>query len=88
MSAPPRAPLSEGRAARMRFLLRLERLVRFWVWVLGAGIVAVLWGLAPSVLAVVAIMGVVWVPIVALVLWGRLLDDMVPWRRDGEGGCR
>jgi hypothetical protein len=67
----------------------MERLIRLWVWVLGAGMAAVLLGLSPSVLAAVGLLGVVWVPIVALVLWGRLLDETMPFRGDGDrGGCQ
>ncbi|MEM7528800.1 MAG: hypothetical protein AAF416_14170 [Pseudomonadota bacterium] len=70
-----------ARSARARFLLRCRGLMRVWLCLIGAGIVVALIGIAPSVVIVMALMGVVWVPIVVLVFWGRLLDDMVPVRR-------
>ncbi|MEM7497226.1 MAG: hypothetical protein AAF371_04445 [Pseudomonadota bacterium] len=58
-------------------------LTRAWVWLIGGGIVMAILGIAPSIIVILALLGVVWMPIMALILWGRLLDEMVPVRRSG-----
>ncbi|MEM6358024.1 MAG: hypothetical protein AAF844_20390 [Pseudomonadota bacterium] len=71
--------------ATQRFLIRCEGTLRVWLWLLGGGVVMALLGIAPSLIVMLALLGVVWVPILVLVFWGRLLDDMVPHRRrDGD----
>ncbi|MEL6336363.1 MAG: hypothetical protein AAFS07_00430 [Pseudomonadota bacterium] len=78
--------MHDDKAPLRRFLLACLNLVRTWQWLLGAAILAALVGVAPSVFVIIAILGVVWVPILVLVFWGRLLDEMVPSRRDKSDG--
>ncbi|MEM6677193.1 MAG: hypothetical protein AAF675_04890 [Pseudomonadota bacterium] len=79
-------PINPREAAVTRFLIRLAGLMRGWLWLIGAGIVMVLIGVMPSVFVILAMLGVVVVPILVLCLWGRLLDEMVTHRRNRDGG--
>ncbi|MEO1274094.1 MAG: hypothetical protein AAFV96_01490 [Pseudomonadota bacterium] len=79
-------PMRTG--ATQRFLLRCEGTLRAWLWLVGGGVVMAALGFVPSLFVTLALLGVVWVPILVLIFWGRLLDDLVPHRRyddrDGE----
>ena len=59
-----------------RFLLRAERVIRAWCWFLGLGLLLAVVGILPSLVGVIGFLGLAWVPVVLLVLWGRLLEDM------------
>lgn len=69
-----------------RFLLRVERVIRAWCWFLGIGLVLAAAGILPSLFGVIGFLGLAWVPIVLLILWGRLLEDM-GFRPPDRGDC-
>lgn len=71
-----------------RFLTALERCVRIWFWTCVIAVVIWAFGFRPTWFSVVAFFGPVWVPIVALVLWGRMLDKLLNLRSDAEDGPR
>ncbi len=71
-----------------RFARALAVWVRVWLWALGIGFVLALFGIAPTAIGVFALAGPVWVVIVTLVLWGRMLDEMLRPRSDMEDGPR
>lgn len=71
-----------------RFVRRLEPVVRVWLWALGIGFCLALFGIAPSVIGVIALTGPIWVIIIVLVLWGRMLDETMHFRSDMEDGPR
>ncbi|MEM6549730.1 MAG: hypothetical protein AAF713_18570 [Pseudomonadota bacterium] len=71
-----------------RFLRACERTLRIWVWLLGVAILLALFGLVPSLIGVAALLGVVWIPILLLIFWGRLLDETLHMRSDMEDGPR
>ncbi len=73
---------------RQRFLASLIRWVRAWLVCIGAGLVLTVIGIFPTAISVAALMGVVWIPIVVLTLWGRMLDEVMHPRSDLEDGCR
>ncbi|MDH3668627.1 MAG: hypothetical protein OEN23_17010 [Paracoccaceae bacterium] len=73
---------------RTRFLVSLIRWVRAWLICILGGLVLTGAGIFPTAISVVALMGVVWVPIVVLTLWGRMLDEVMHPRSDLEEGCR
>ena len=66
----PRAPV-------LRFLTALAGWMRFWLAAIAVAILLTLFGAFPTAISVVAMTGVLWVPIVVLILWGRLLDDLM-----------
>ncbi|MEL6217400.1 MAG: hypothetical protein AAFR79_02870 [Pseudomonadota bacterium] len=71
-----------------RFVRRVEPVFRFWVWILGIGFVLALFGIAPTVIGIVALTGPIWVVILVLVYWGRMLDETLNLRSDMEDGPR
>ncbi|MEM9097652.1 MAG: hypothetical protein AAGC79_03945 [Pseudomonadota bacterium] len=73
---------------RMRFLIGLERLVRLWLWICVLGLIGLLFGLNPTWMSLLAFGGVIWVPLVALVLWGRWLDEILNFQSDETRGPR
>ena len=85
-----RLPGGAGTGARnphvRRFLLRCERVVGFWVGCLGIALLLAAVGIFPSLVALAGFLGVAWVPVVVLILWGRLLEDM-GFRPPDRGGC-
>ena len=70
-----------------RFVVRAERVIRAWCWCLGVALVLALVGVMPSLFGVIGFLGLAWVPIVLLILWGRLLED-VGFRPPDRGNCR
>ena len=70
----------------MRFLLRTQRWVRVWFWCLMVALGMAVIGIWPSMIAVIAMLGVAWVPILVLVFWGRWLDEIISPRSDHEDG--
>ena len=72
---------------RLRFALSLAWWMRIWLISIGAAMVLTLFGFYPTVISLFAQMGIFWMPIVVLVLWGRLLDEMI-YGRDMEDGRR
>ncbi|MEM1277877.1 MAG: hypothetical protein AAGH74_15240 [Pseudomonadota bacterium] len=73
---------------RMRFLNGLERLVQLWLWICVLGLIGSLFGLNPTWMSLLAFGGVIWVPLVALVLWGRWLDEILNFQSDETRGPR
>ena len=59
-----------------RFLMRCAGLFRLWCWFLGAALVLAVVGVFPSLIGIIGFLGVAWVPVVLLILWGVLLEDM------------
>ena len=59
-----------------RFLLSCERLVAVWTACLGLALVLGVLGFLPSLFGVIGFLGLAWVPVLLLILWGRLLEDM------------
>ena len=51
-------------------------MIRAWCWCLGLALVLAIAGVFPSLFGVMGFLGLAWVPVVVLVLWGRLLEDM------------
>ncbi|HSF96873.1 MAG TPA: hypothetical protein VLA52_17740 [Thermohalobaculum sp.] len=81
-------PDTAAPAPLLRFLTSLERWVRGWLVCIAAALVLAVAGLMPTVFSVVAMLAVLWLPIVVLTLWGRMLDEMMHPRSDMEDGCR
>ncbi len=77
-----------GETPGRRFARALTVWVRVWLWALGIGFVLALLGIAPSAVGIVALTGPLWMVIVALVLWGRMLDELLRPRSDMEDGPR
>lgn len=73
-------------AARTRFLRALARWIGVWQWTIVVALVVTALGLVPSLIGIVALGGVVWVPIVVLSLWGRMLDETMQFRSDVQEG--
>ena len=73
---------------QVRFLLMLARWMRLWIACIAIALVSTLFGLFPTVISVFALLGPIWVPIVVLILWGRMLDQTMHPRSDVEDGCR
>lgn len=69
---------------RQRFLRALERSVRYWLILLLIAVVLAMFGVFPSLIAVIAMLGAAWVPILALIHWGRWLDEIINPRSDRE----
>ena len=78
----------EVNSPRMRFLMGLERCARIWLWICIAGLVGTIFGINPSWISVLALTGPLWVPIVALILWGRWIDEFMNFRWDQDDGPR
>ncbi len=75
-----------GETPGRRFAGALAVWMRVWLWALGIGFVLALFGIAPTAIGVIALTGPVWMAIVALVLWGRMLDETMRPRSDMEEG--
>ena len=73
---------------KTRFLAGMEGLVRLWLWTAILGFVGAMFGLNPTWMSILAYGGLLWVPLVALVLWGRWLDEILNFRSDHEDGPR
>lgn len=71
-----------------RFVQSLERWVRVWLQLLVVALVLSVLGITPTAISLAAIMGPVWIIIVLLVLWGRMLDEIMNPRSDLEDGPR
>ncbi|MEM7176145.1 MAG: hypothetical protein AAGD47_14835 [Pseudomonadota bacterium] len=75
-------------APLLRFLTSMERLVRFWFWAGIAALLLSLFGYNPSFFGVLAFCGPAWLAILALVFWGRKLDEEMHFRSDIEDDPR
>ncbi|MEM9044332.1 MAG: hypothetical protein AAGC81_06535 [Pseudomonadota bacterium] len=73
---------------REKFVIGLERVVRVWLWTCILGLAGSIIGLNPTWISVLAFGGVLWVPVVALILWGRWLDEILHFRSDESDGPR
>ncbi|MEM9146723.1 MAG: hypothetical protein AAGC57_11025 [Pseudomonadota bacterium] len=71
-----------------RFVRRVEPVVRVWFWALCIAFPLALFGIAPTVIGIVALTGPLWVALLALVHWGRMLDETMHFRSDMEDGPR
>jgi hypothetical protein len=74
---PPKTP-------RFKFLTALERWFRVWLICILAALGVTIFGIFPTVISIVALMGAIWVPIVVLALWGRMLDETMRPHSDLE----
>lgn len=78
----------ETTSPRARFFRGFERFVRVWFWVCILALIGSILGLSPTWMSVLAFGGVIWIPIAALVLWGRWLDEIMHFRSDQDDGPR
>ncbi|MEM8793310.1 MAG: hypothetical protein AAGE80_16935 [Pseudomonadota bacterium] len=62
--------------------------MRLWFWICGLALAGSIFGLSPTWMSVLAFGGVAWIPITALVLWGRWLDETMHFRSDEDEGPR
>ena len=85
--ATPGAEPPAGNPHVRRFLLSCARVLEGWVWCLGIALLLGAVGVFPSLFALAGLLGLAWVPIAVLILWGRLLEDM-GFRPPDDGGCR
>ncbi|MBY8974784.1 hypothetical protein KHP62_03125 [Rhodobacteraceae bacterium NNCM2] len=73
---------------RARFLASMERCVRWWFHIALFALVLGLFDIRPTLVGILAYSGPIWVAIMGLVYWGRMLDETMNFRSDHEDGPR